>query len=275
MWFFSSLFLFVTDTLHQRLRDDLLSPDNSYCEKEVFEVNLEKQKPYGIGITIVGGDSSSKQDVGLFVKSVTKDGSAFQDGRIKPGDRIIAINNESVDGKEHHEAVKIIKHSKGKVKLLISQIKPPGSIKKRDYDDTLFEMKLHESILEHEKDHMDLSSSRNDIDHSTVPMITVCNPSVHSSHEKDKKNNKNIENGYIENDKNTADAHSSIPKMVDELEDQDVENSTTADVHSTLSLVDSLHSEIAASDIAADTINGWLILPYISFLHVNYELFTK
>lgn len=37
------------------------------------------------GITILGGENSKKLDLGIFVKSVTEGGPAWNDGRLKAG----------------------------------------------------------------------------------------------------------------------------------------------------------------------------------------------
>ena len=224
-------------------------------------MTLENQKPNGIGICIVGGETSSKEDVGFFVKSVTKNGPAFHDSRIKPGDRIVAINDVGLEGKVHHEAVEMIKHSEVFVKLLIAQIKPPGSLKKRDNDDEMFLTKLRESNIRHDRDSKDLSSSRSDVEpdpdlSSSIPVITVRTASVHSQSKNDKNKNKNIENELIKKSQKVTDAQCSIPQLDEEYEDQDVGNSFTADIHSTLSQVDSLHSEMAVSDIPVDEMDA-------------------
>ncbi len=74
-------------------------------------VELEKEASVGTGITIVGGDNTSALDFGIFVKSITPGGPADRDGRIHIGDRIIAINGQSLEGLMHHEAVDMIRKS--------------------------------------------------------------------------------------------------------------------------------------------------------------------
>ena len=84
-------------------------------------VELQKDTVEGAGIIIVGGENTGKLDLGVFVKSITPGGPADEDGRIHPGDRIIAINGQSLEGIPHHKAVDMIRESPPLVQLLLSQ----------------------------------------------------------------------------------------------------------------------------------------------------------
>ncbi|KAL3876548.1 hypothetical protein ACJMK2_034389 [Sinanodonta woodiana] len=122
----------ISNTLIQRFNQELLSPEPPQSEQHIFEVTLEKEPHMGIGITIVGGDSTSRLDLGIFIKSIIVGGPAYRDGRIKVGDRLIAINGENLEGVQHHSAVQMIKSSDPIVRLLISQAKLPGSLRKKE-----------------------------------------------------------------------------------------------------------------------------------------------
>ncbi|KAH9490224.1 hypothetical protein Btru_036087, partial [Bulinus truncatus] len=100
--------------------------------RQIFEVTLEKERKHGIGLTIVGGETTNSLDLGIFVKSIVPGGPAARDGRIMAGDRLIAIGGTSLEGKQHHEAVEMIKTGSSTITLLVSQIRPPGTIKKRN-----------------------------------------------------------------------------------------------------------------------------------------------
>lgn len=46
-------------------------------------------------------------------------GAAAEDGRLKRGDQIIAVNGQSLEGVTHEEAVAILKRTKGTVTLTV------------------------------------------------------------------------------------------------------------------------------------------------------------
>lgn len=46
-------------------------------------------------------------------------GAAAEDGRLKRGDQIIAVNGQSLEGVTHEEAVGILKRTKGTVTLTV------------------------------------------------------------------------------------------------------------------------------------------------------------
>ncbi|XP_064639301.1 tyrosine-protein phosphatase non-receptor type 13-like isoform X2 [Lineus longissimus] len=108
----------VSDTLHERF-NNLPPPETQ--ERRVIMVSLAKDREYGIGITIVGGESTSKLDLGIFIKSITPGGPAETGGQVQAGDRIIAVNGKSFEGIPHHKAVEIIRDSPSPVQLLVSQ----------------------------------------------------------------------------------------------------------------------------------------------------------
>lgn len=107
-----------------------LSPETHHG-RQIFEVSLLKDGSHGIGITIVGGESTSKLDLGIFVKSVTAGGPANKAGCIRPGDRLVAINGQSLEGVQHHQAVQMIRESDDLVTLLVSQVRAPTTLRRK------------------------------------------------------------------------------------------------------------------------------------------------
>uniref|UniRef100_A0A3Q3FKW5 PDZ domain-containing protein n=1 Tax=Labrus bergylta TaxID=56723 RepID=A0A3Q3FKW5_9LABR len=65
--------------------------------------------PDGLGFSIVGGHGSPHGDLPIYVKT----GAAAEDGRLKRGDQIMAVNGQTLDGVTHEEAVGILKRTKG------------------------------------------------------------------------------------------------------------------------------------------------------------------
>ncbi|XP_066576476.1 multiple PDZ domain protein isoform X3 [Amia ocellicauda] len=75
--------------------------------------------PDGLGFSIVGGFGSPHGDLPIYVKTVFVKGAASEDGRLKRGDQIIAVNGQSLEGVTHEEAVAILKRTKGTVTLTV------------------------------------------------------------------------------------------------------------------------------------------------------------
>uniref|UniRef100_A0A3Q2ZXF4 Multiple PDZ domain crumbs cell polarity complex component n=1 Tax=Kryptolebias marmoratus TaxID=37003 RepID=A0A3Q2ZXF4_KRYMA len=75
--------------------------------------------PDGLGFSIVGGHGSPHGDLPIYVKTVFGKGAAAEDGRLKRGDQIIAVNGQTLEGVTHEEAVGILKRTKGTVTLTV------------------------------------------------------------------------------------------------------------------------------------------------------------
>ncbi|XP_060720253.1 multiple PDZ domain protein isoform X8 [Tachysurus vachellii] len=75
--------------------------------------------PDGLGFSIVGGFGSPHGDLPIYVKTVFGKGAAAEDGRLKRGDQIVAVNGQSLEGVTHEEAVGILKKTKGTITLTI------------------------------------------------------------------------------------------------------------------------------------------------------------
>nr|CAB3266761.1 synaptojanin-2-binding protein-like [Phallusia mammillata] len=78
----------------------------STSEREYNSFQLHRG-PNGLGFNIRGGKDQPHlpNDKGIFVTKVRENGSAAQDGRLKEGDKIIEINNNSLLDVNHSEAV--------------------------------------------------------------------------------------------------------------------------------------------------------------------------
>uniref|UniRef100_A0A672TEC8 Multiple PDZ domain protein-like n=1 Tax=Sinocyclocheilus grahami TaxID=75366 RepID=A0A672TEC8_SINGR len=81
-------------------------------------ISLERG-PDGLGFSIVGGFGSPHGDLPIYVKTVFSKGAAAEDGRLKRGDQVIAVNDQSLEGVTHEEAVCILKKTKGTVTLTV------------------------------------------------------------------------------------------------------------------------------------------------------------
>lgn len=81
------------------------------------EVRLARG-PDGLGFSIVGGHNSPHGDLPIYVKTVFESGAAATSGAIRRGDQIVAVDNISLDGLSHQEAVAVLKHATGPVVTL-------------------------------------------------------------------------------------------------------------------------------------------------------------
>ncbi|XP_066232533.1 inaD-like protein isoform X1 [Saccopteryx leptura] len=81
-------------------------------------ITLEKGSG-GLGFSIVGGYGSPHGDLPIYVKTIFAKGAAADDGRLKRGDQILAVNGETLEGVTHEQAVAILKRQRGTVILTV------------------------------------------------------------------------------------------------------------------------------------------------------------
>uniref|UniRef100_A0A7N8XY51 Tyrosine-protein phosphatase non-receptor type 13 n=1 Tax=Mastacembelus armatus TaxID=205130 RepID=A0A7N8XY51_9TELE len=117
------LCLCCTDSLKKKL-NALPSP-----EREITTVNLKKDVKYGLGFQVVGGENSGHMDLGTIISSITPGGPADTSGCLKPGDRLISVNDINLDGLSHAATVDILQNAPDDVTLVVSQPKERSSLK--------------------------------------------------------------------------------------------------------------------------------------------------
>uniref|UniRef100_A0AAQ5X7S8 Protein tyrosine phosphatase non-receptor type 13 n=1 Tax=Amphiprion ocellaris TaxID=80972 RepID=A0AAQ5X7S8_AMPOC len=135
---------------HQRASSDTDSlsnqPDNSKCknrhvlcvgadslkkklnalpspEREITTVHLKKDVKYGLGFQVVGGENSGRTELGTIISSITPGGPADVNGCLKPGDRLISVNDLKLEGLSHTTTVDILQNAPDDVNLVLSQPK--------------------------------------------------------------------------------------------------------------------------------------------------------
>ncbi|XP_062353199.1 inaD-like protein [Cinclus cinclus] len=81
-------------------------------------ITLEKGSD-GLGFSIVGGYGSPHGDLPIYVKTIFAKGAAADDGRLKRGDQLVAVNGEALEGVTHEQAVAILKRQRGTVTLTV------------------------------------------------------------------------------------------------------------------------------------------------------------
>lgn len=95
-----------------------------------FMVSLHKDARTGLGLTLVDGDLAGVH--GIYVKSVTEGGagqakvcvlSRFMNLQgVSVGDRLLAVNGDSLEGKDRHAAVALVKDSGDVVELRLLRL---------------------------------------------------------------------------------------------------------------------------------------------------------
>ncbi|XP_011300696.1 uncharacterized protein [Fopius arisanus] len=89
---------------------------------DLLTITLEKGAPKKLGFSIVGGADSTKGRMGIFVKDILPDGQAAEEGTLKAGDEILAINGILMEGLTHAEALQKFKAAKqGKIILHVGR----------------------------------------------------------------------------------------------------------------------------------------------------------
>uniref|UniRef100_A0A8C2J6Y0 Tyrosine-protein phosphatase non-receptor type 20 n=1 Tax=Cyprinus carpio TaxID=7962 RepID=A0A8C2J6Y0_CYPCA len=104
------------------------SPEvNSLQPGDLFDVELSKIDS-SLGISVTGGSNTAVRHGGIYVKGVIPKGAAELDGRIKKGDRVVAVNGKSLEGASHKQAVEMLRDTGQLVHLLMEKGQPPKDI---------------------------------------------------------------------------------------------------------------------------------------------------
>ncbi|XP_053614085.1 uncharacterized protein LOC128677345 [Plodia interpunctella] len=92
-----------------------------------------------LGFTIVGGRDSPRGPLGIFIKSILPQGQAVDDGRLKAGDEVLAVNGQACHELAHVEALGLFKAVRaGSIELRICRrVKNSQSTKAKSCTDLL------------------------------------------------------------------------------------------------------------------------------------------
>ncbi|XP_038647099.1 E3 ubiquitin-protein ligase LNX isoform X1 [Scyliorhinus canicula] len=89
------------------------------------DIGLRRNTSGSLGFSIVGGYEENYGSQPFFVKSIVDGLPAYNDGRLRCGDMILAVNGRSTSGISHPCLVKMLKEARGKVMLTVASW--PGS----------------------------------------------------------------------------------------------------------------------------------------------------
>lgn len=87
-----------------------------------------------LGLRIMGGADRAGHvfrqgdKPGIFILMVTPDGAAYAVGKLKPGDRILRVNNVDITNSTHDEAIRMLKMSADPLVLLVRHEPPPKDL---------------------------------------------------------------------------------------------------------------------------------------------------
>ena len=87
-----------------------------------YEIDLQKG-PQGLGFSITTRDNPAGGNCPIYIKNILPTGAAIEDGRLRPGDRLLEVNGIEITGKTQSEAVSILRNipQGGIVKLVVSR----------------------------------------------------------------------------------------------------------------------------------------------------------
>ncbi|XP_078715730.1 tyrosine-protein phosphatase non-receptor type 13-like isoform X2 [Lampetra fluviatilis] len=97
-------------------------------ERIISFIQLKKHPAHGLGFDIVGADDMGQLDLGIFISSITPGGPADKNTQLKPGDRLISVNNTSLEGVSLETALHILESTGDDVMLIVSQPRHPQQL---------------------------------------------------------------------------------------------------------------------------------------------------
>ncbi|KAK0092918.1 hypothetical protein PV326_000325 [Microctonus aethiopoides] len=101
--------------------DNILQNANTRKIGRMLEIELTKGK--GLGFSVTTRDNPAGGHCPIYIKNILSEGAAVEDGRLRPGDRLLEVNGIEMTGKSQAEAVSLFRSipAGGKVRLKVSR----------------------------------------------------------------------------------------------------------------------------------------------------------
>ncbi|XP_017888565.1 partitioning defective 3 homolog [Ceratina calcarata] len=101
---------------------NLLQTANTRKIGRMIEIELTKGSN-GLGFSVTTRDNPAGGHCPIYIKNILPKGAAVEDGRLRPGDRLLEVNNKEMTGKSQAEVVSLLRSipSGGKVRIVVSR----------------------------------------------------------------------------------------------------------------------------------------------------------
>uniref|UniRef100_A0A8C3L0M7 Tyrosine-protein phosphatase non-receptor type 13 n=1 Tax=Chrysolophus pictus TaxID=9089 RepID=A0A8C3L0M7_CHRPC len=96
---------------------DSLPPDEAVTQEVELQVTLTKSEKGSLGFTVTKGNDN----VGCYIHDIVQD-PAKSDGRLRPGDRLIKVNDIDVTNMSHTDAVSFLRAAPKTVRLVLGRV---------------------------------------------------------------------------------------------------------------------------------------------------------
>ncbi|CAD1478141.1 unnamed protein product, partial [Heterotrigona itama] len=101
---------------------NLLQTANTRKIGRMIEIELTKGSN-GLGFSVTTRDNPAGGHCPIYIKNILPKGAAVEDGRLRPGDRLLEVNNKEMTGKSQAEVVSLLRSISpgGKVRMVVSR----------------------------------------------------------------------------------------------------------------------------------------------------------
>ncbi|XP_017494658.1 PREDICTED: protein lap4-like, partial [Rhagoletis zephyria] len=115
----------AVDALVRATKEVVLTVKHEQLPSGWKELIINKLPTEKLGMNIKGGSGGQpgnpfdREDEGIFISKINPSGAAARDGRLQPGMRIIEVNDVSLLGASHGEAVSSLRNTGNRIVLLV------------------------------------------------------------------------------------------------------------------------------------------------------------